>query len=1424
MPTPLAQLRQAERKLSLFIQALPDLNRSLDHQLRTSFPGLPAHSCTNDLYITQSVAPEPGQTSKLVSYSLSNLIEHSYLSGHVPVHTPDATTLYNYAYPPDKQALAPNISIGQIEMFVKNTINNLELCASSALEHFWKTPNPDLENKRPKEWFSSFTRHLITTEATVRLVDKTLSTESHAAIQKVHYLTTAQARIDSGATSLQRTYSVVLKGETPTQDIPLLGLLVIADSSASLAEEVKKPEHHNVVIFMPSSGLEEFDSLYALSQELKARLKDTYQREALLNCALLKDRQSALSLNEIDYREITTDVFDNYVTELINKQSQDMAYTWETVRAQHAQYTPETLSHMLDKALAASLAINPTGILKTRYARLLEIQLPSWLTLASDEHKQQWRQAVENLKHERLLSQTTETTPLLENGQKSTLLNYARARLKQQIRTDHQLDVDPDQIIITTTEALITSPGFYPLSTSGYSAGVSVHRTGPTITYTSTQRSLSELALENIGLLDVSFALTARVLGPDGKNHTTLTTAYLKALVRTLDIGTSYQSLLYKTLIDPDSEQVRWRKERYIAMTTTQLRLDILEAKLAGHLSPEETAYVDTALNHPYGNTRPTINGSPVNVYLVTLRSKTVPGLLVITSGASNLLCYTPNAPDKVWFRRAHSLSSLATALSRRTLHNYVLQRTSHTTQPYIKHSFKRGSSDIDIGLKLISNDFLHASYNEEAAFALRNADEQSTSTFEANVQTAKDVTLAVIDVMSFALPLKVLLPLTLARFIYSVAEGLDALERDEHAEALLHFLNSISHLTDSATDCASSIVFGRAIRQRTKTPRLSINPKAASTQSRAGMTLRDSDVYGSGIYEHTEAGTGRTHYYLQDDQGNLYRSHYDNLNDTWRIVDERQPDAIYSLAVSQLSEGRWGVSSRQADSLSLHELIEKASVTIDLTAHQPDTNGIYKVNNLYYIQQSGVVFEVRQGWWERHLYLNLPGTSHSSQTTYKVRRSAEQGDWEVKRRINNTTKRWDTLSLVSSRRSPAPLDSPIAIYSDYDVATEHVNNLQLMTSDLNVDPDFHNYGYMRNPEWEAARDHISKIQKKMLAHALIFLNTHTPPLRAQLPDLSVHTSQDKIFKTLFEHYPGIVIGETHSDAGGKKIIIENMAYFAKHNVKVLYMEHLQTDLHQTHLDTFFKTAKMPPPLESFLKTQDVGHGVDKHRPYTFTSLIQHAQRHGIRIKAIDCLASYNIKGLSLPQSKSPRHEIFSFGASQIIRKHTAQTGGHKWIALTGNSHANTFKAVPGLAEIEGAVGLRVQDVAPGTGQGIRPDSGYIEHNPLRIYDYAFLKNDLVLDIEVPGTTPAPPPLSNIRLAEKLPEPRMYTFENATSLGPMLIHRSNQGLLIETSFTFESDGRFHINQPEWPSIHQKRYQDLNNMLADLHKLGMRRVQ
>ena len=350
---------------------------------------------------------------------------------------------------------------------------------------------------------------------------------------------------------------------------------------------------------------------------------------------------------------------------------------------------------------------------------------------------------------------------------------------------------------------------------------------------------------------------TAQVRDGAGNTHPILTTHYVKTLVRQLDIGENYKKRLNNLLVN--SREAQWRKERYVAFKKAQLRLDLLEATLSGVLSADQAARVKTALDYPVENTRPRLNGEQIKVHLLMMRYKPLPGVLVFSSTASpQLLCYTPDAPGKRWFLIADSRNELGRMLSHQVWRPYVLHRVRPVQQAYLKPLLEQGLTESNLQLQAITYNMLEASYDTEALHALHNADEQSTSTWESNLNTAKETALTAIDVVSFVLPTRVLLPIVLARFIYQIFLGIDALQRDEKHEALLQFMESITHLTDAASDFTGSTIFRKSIRQRIPQPTPSLSTRGVSTPPGTSLKLRTGDEFSAGVYESTPAGGGQ--------------------------------------------------------------------------------------------------------------------------------------------------------------------------------------------------------------------------------------------------------------------------------------------------------------------------------------------------------------------------------------------------------------------------------------------------------------------------------------------------------------------------------------------------------------------------------------
>lgn len=275
------------------------------------------------------------------------------------------------------------------------------------------------------------------------------------------------------------------------------------------------------------------------------------------------------------------------------------------------------------------------------------------------------------------------------------------------------------------------------------------------------------------------------------------------------------------------------------------------------------------------------------------------------------------------------------------------------------------------------------------------------------------------------------------------------------------------------------------------------------------------------------------------------------------------------------------------------------------------------------------------------------------------------------------------------------------------------------------------------------------------------------------------------------------------------------MEVLGKQKVKTLYFEHLLTDFHQADLDIFNRTGELSESLENYLKNLDKGHSTDPSGQYTFLEVIKAARKSHIRIQAIDCLASYQSTGMKGVE-KNFRQKMMNFFAHEVIRTDQVTRGAHRWVALVGDSHANTWEGVPGLSELEGGIGLRIENTPAGTARGVEVDPGRIPTDnfgrPL-----AMVKSDLRMQLDTPP---------NIALAESLEKalrrPGDCTVINVDDQAT-LIHRSRTGTLVRTPI-LRDHGSYYIERDSWPSITGRRYPSLTELSTALRLTGLRSVQ
>ena len=445
------------------------------------------------------------------------------------------------------------------------------------------------------------------------------------------------------------------------------------------------------------------------------------------------------------------------------------------------------------------------------------------------------------------------------------------------------------------------------------------------------------------------------------------------------------------------------------------------------------------------------------------------------------------------------------------------------------------------------------------------------------------------------------------------------------------------------------------------------------------------------------------------------------------------------------------------------------------------------------------------------------PANPESFSDSIPVRLNAE-GEWETMPRggLKGGGKTSPTQG-ASSTGIPARDTAPLPA-SQYDMPPSLKPALKKGAAGTDTDALRDVYDSLR--ESDPYRD-FKAIRKRLYRDALRFYRELELPRRPPIPALSPDAGAEETVEKLLEHARGLVLGETHSDIGAKQWLIENMELLASKNVKTLYMEHLLTDFHQAALDAYLQTGLMPKELESYLKVLDIGQMTDPLERYTFLEVVKAATKQRIHVQAIDCMASYRLNGMTHITGEehfvdeNARQKIMNFFARTIIRTDQAARGAHKWVALVGNSHSNTFEGVAGISELEEAIGIRVEDVAEGTSGGIEVDPGRVMTSGATLQGRsALVKGDLRLQVETPWSAQTMDEFEKL-----LPRYGMYSLKQQPRM-IFLVHRSRSMELVRT--LIETDGdRFYIQRPNWPSVSGKRYGSIKALLQALDDMGLK---
>ncbi|HEY9645381.1 MAG TPA: hypothetical protein V6C88_03375 [Chroococcidiopsis sp.] len=188
----------------------------------------------------------------------------------------------------------------------------------------------------------------------------------------------------------------------------------------------------------------------------------------------------------------------------------------------------------------------------------------------------------------------------------------------------------------------------------------------------------------------------------------------------------------------------------------------------------------------------------------------------------------------------------------------------------------------------------------------------------------------------------------------------------------------------------------------------------------------------------------------------------------------------------------------------------------------------------------------------------------------------------------------------------------------------------------------------------------------------------------------------------LLKHYQGFTIGDTHTEAEMKQVLLDNLDHLAAQNVKLLGIEHLKDTEFSDLLHKYYNQppgAPMSPDLAAMLTTAEKGvTNSDKLygpgvKPKFFTQIVEKAKQLGIQIVPLD--TENNRAPEDAVHGLEVRMGAMNMVGEKLLRPQlTTLKPGEKFVLLAGRAHNNTHpgltRGMPGFAQTLGIPAVQV--------------------------------------------------------------------------------------------------------------------------------------
>ncbi len=892
---------------------------------------------------------QSADNSRELPPSLMDAVIRRIISGEPAAHAKQQAVFYLAATPGDAPEPYTALVAQAFDGFVDRLANELSEQYPLYLQRYWDAASSATDPHTRRQRLEQIRREQLKNECALLTLDGLLGSSAQTLLDTVLEHPDALAR---QALKGHRpcVYALAL-GADDSSAVPLHGAFVLTtrdpqdgqvgwaiDAAAPVVRAIEPSANvGRVLLSTCGQGLEAFDSLASLDRELHRRLGHAMECASLLAMVADKDQEAALALHrraptgdQVRYLERLDSPFQFAIEAQCRLISDNFASTLARYQTLGVHADMAHLPRALDRLGDLQRAFSLEPVLQARHQKRARARLQAFLAGASDVDQSTWAQAFADYAATLADLPDPEGLPSLSQfSDRRALLAYSNRQLRAVLESEHGLMLDPDDLLVTTREPDVAPPTYVP---GAQGSTISEPRGAPR-RYRS--RTLSELALENVGGLDFNFsnfstlnlkpASGLRPAGiPSSPNinpvaglpaYDGLSIEQVKDLVRRLNVGQTYRDFLQAQLVT--SEPAKRRKQTFARLMAAQLHLDAIEARIAGDFAVDELArgyhWVKAVLEQPVDNAqRMNVEGHRIIVQSLHLRGQRVRGVLLFgtaSNGAGSVVVYTPQAPDGRVFHEYAKERLMLDFVHHSAWRDYLVARVELAFQPHVRASVQgRGDASV-VNLAPIAGNVFEEGYEVEASFAINDAAAQTTTTGQTDIDTGLSVAELVLDVVSMVLPIRVTLPIGLARSLFALFNAIEAAKIGDRSATAHHLVRALGEFTGALIDGAVGKGLTGATPKTVASARR-LNPQMALGKAPQGLSVLPG-WENKGVHYRLSNVDGRKQYFLKD-ADHWYSIIDEGFEEAWRIRDARKPVQHHYAPIRRDATGHWEIGTHR--------------------------------------------------------------------------------------------------------------------------------------------------------------------------------------------------------------------------------------------------------------------------------------------------------------------------------------------------------------------------------------------------------------------------------------------------------------------------------------------------------------------------------